>query len=96
MATVNSAGNLVTMNATGDVARAALKLKVAGVMAVSNSATALPRVKVTDTSGSNCIIPLAVGKSGLLLITKTFRPPLEVTGLKAQSCANVTVTVQLA
>jgi len=95
MATANSTTNLITMNATSDVARTTSKLKIAGVLAVSNSATALPRVRLTNTAGTGDIIPLAAAKSGALLISKTFKPPLEVVGLKALSCANVTITVQI-
>lgn len=96
MATANSATNLITMNATGDVARTTSKIRVAGVLALSNSATALPRVRLTNTAGTGDIIPLAAAKSGALIVDHTFRPPLETLGLKAVSCANVTILVQLA
>lgn len=95
MATTNSTGNLITMNATSDVARTTSKLKVAGVLAISNSATALPRVRLTNTAGTADIIPLAAAKSGALIVDHMFKPPLEVVGLKAVSCANVTIAIQL-
>jgi hypothetical protein len=83
------------MNATGDVARTTSKIRLAGVIAVANSLTGAPRIRITDTAGTGDVIPLAAGRSAALFISKHFNPPLEVLGLKAASLANVTVTFQV-
>jgi hypothetical protein len=95
VATTNSTGNLITMNAQGDVARTTSKIRLAGVIAVANSLTGVPRIRITDTAGTGEIVPLAAARTAALVITKSFDPPLEVLGLKAASLANVTVTFQV-
>jgi hypothetical protein len=95
MATTNSTTNLITMNAQGDTARATTKFRLAGVIAVANSVTGAPLIRLTDNAGALDIIPLAKGKSGALVIAARFDPPIEVTGVKALSLANVTVRLQV-
>lgn len=96
MGTTNSTGNLITMNAQGDTARTTSKLRIAGVIAATNSVTAAGLLRLTDYAGTYDVVPLIKVKSGAGVIANlTFRPPVEVTGLKCTSLANVTVRVQL-
>jgi hypothetical protein len=95
MATTNSMTNLITMNAQGDTARVAVKFRLAGVIAVANSPTALPLLRLTDNAGAVDIIPLAKGRTAALTIIAKFDPPIEVVGIKATSLANMSVRIQV-
>lgn len=95
MATANSTGNLITMTAINDTARTGIKIKVAGVIAVSSSVTAAATVRLRNGASSCDIIPYMRVKSGMLFFVKEFRPPIEVVGLKATNCTNANITIQV-
>ncbi len=96
MATSNSTTNLITMTASGDTARSGQKLRIAGVLALTTSVTAAAGIRLQDGAGTLDIIPSSKAESGAgIIIDSQFKTPIEVTGLKATSCANAIIRVQL-
>ncbi len=96
MATSNSTTNLITMSAQNDTARPTGHLKLAGVIAMSTSVTAAPYVELTDTAGKDIVGPIKAKSGAGILFDHTFRPPLEVVGLKAAHCSNAAINIHLA
>jgi len=97
MATLNSTGNLIIFGASGDTARTAQKIRLAGVMCVSTSLTGAATAHLRSGNSGLAILPTTKAASGGgMFAYMSFDPALEVTGLKATSVANCNIIAHLA
>jgi hypothetical protein len=97
MATLYSNTNIIVLQAAGDTARTTQKVRIGSVQIVGNSLTAAPSWKLVNGASSAILVPSGKAKSGagIFDIHFDYKYPREVVGLKATSCANCSIVVNL-